>query len=196
MTSVHDPGPVTAWGELTRLRRELYDCITTRADALFELADAVLCSDGPVQSLVELSLVGGHRRGHGSLYAALDRGRLDVGRLRTALSTVGLPRAADGRLVLAVDVTCWLRPDAHTSPDRILCHTYGRGKDQHIMVPGWPYSFVVALQTGRSSWTAPLDAICLGDRRGGLTCRSSWGLRSGVLVEGGLTVLRSEPLWS
>ena len=51
-------------------------------------ADAVLCSDGPVRSLVELSLVGGHRRGHGSLYAALDRGRLDVGRLRTALSTV------------------------------------------------------------------------------------------------------------
>ena len=41
----------------------------------------------------------------------------------------------DGRLVLAVDLTCWLRPDAHTSPERILCHTYGRGKDQHIMIP-------------------------------------------------------------
>ena len=40
-------------------------------------------------------------------------------------------------------------------------HTYGRGKDQHIMIPGWPYSFVVALETGRSSWTAPLDALRL-----------------------------------
>lgn len=50
-----------------------------------------------------------------------------------------LPRAVDGRLVLA-DVTCWLRPDAHTSSDRILCHTYGRGKDQHIPVSGWPFS--------------------------------------------------------
>jgi len=26
------------------------------------------------------------------------------------------------------------------------------------MVPGWPYSFVVALETGRSSWTVILDA--------------------------------------
>lgn len=29
------------------------------------------------------------------------------------------------------------------------------------MIPGWPYSFVVALETGRSSWTAPLDAVRL-----------------------------------
>jgi len=29
------------------------------------------------------------------------------------------------------------------------------------MVPGWPYSFVVALESGRSSWTAPLDAVRL-----------------------------------
>jgi hypothetical protein len=57
-----------------------------------------------------------------------------------------------------MDVTCWLRPEAHTSPERVLCHTYGRGKDQHIGVPGWPYSVVVALEPGRSSWTAPLDA--------------------------------------
>ncbi|MCU1645851.1 MAG: transposase, partial [Nocardia sp.] len=26
------------------------------------------------------------------------------------------------------------------------------------MVPGWPYSLIVALETGRSSWTASLDA--------------------------------------
>ena len=30
------------------------------------------------------------------------------------------------------------------------------------MIPGWPYSVVAALQTGRSSWTAVLDAIRLG----------------------------------
>lgn len=49
-----------------------------------------------------------------------------------------------GRIVLAVDVTCWLRPAAHTSPGRIMCHTSRRGKDQHIGVPGWPWSIVVA----------------------------------------------------
>jgi hypothetical protein len=158
LISVHDAGAAGAFGELSRFRREFYECLTARADALFELTDAIVCADGPVGSLVELSLVGEHRRGHGSLYAALARGRLDVRRLRWALSAVPLPRAADGRLVLAVDVTCWLRPEAHTSPGRILCHTYGRGKDQHLMIPGWPYSVVCALETGRSSWTAPLDA--------------------------------------
>jgi hypothetical protein len=86
---------------------------------------------------------------------------------------VALPRAADGRLVLAADITCWLRPDAHTSPQRILCHTYGRGKDQHIPVPGWPYSVICALEAGRSSWTAPLDALRLapGDDAATVTAR-------------------------
>ncbi|WTZ05110.1 transposase [Micromonospora sp. NBC_01392] len=136
-------------------------CLTARADGLFDRADAVLCADGPVRSLAELSLSGEHRRDHGALYHALACGRLDIDRLRTALAAVPLPRAADGRLVLAVDITCWLRPDAHTSPQRILCHTYGRGKDQTIMIPGLPYSMVMALESGRSSWTAPLDAVRL-----------------------------------
>ncbi|GAA4617159.1 hypothetical protein GCM10023195_76460 [Actinoallomurus liliacearum] len=156
--SVHDAGVAGALGELSRFRQEFYRCLTPRADAFFELAEAVLCADGPVRSLVELSLVGEHRRGHGSLYAALARGRLDVGRLRWALSAVALPRAADGRLVLAVDVTCWLRPEAHTSPERILCHTYGRGKDRHLMIPGWPYSVICALETGRM--TGPAWPTC------------------------------------
>jgi hypothetical protein len=30
------------------------------------------------------------------------------------------------------------------------------------MIPGWPYSFVAALQPGRTSWAAVLDAIRLG----------------------------------
>ncbi|MCX5433029.1 transposase [Streptomyces sp. NBC_00257] len=149
------------FAELSRFRGEFYSCLTRRADALFELADAVLCADGPVRSLVELSLVGEHRRGHGGLYDALAAGEVDVARLRRALTAVPLPRSADGRLVLAADITCWLRPSAHTSPQRILCHTYGRGKDQHIPVPGRPYSVICALESGRSSWTAPLDALRL-----------------------------------
>ena len=148
MISVHDPVVGKAFGELRRFRRELYSCLTSRADAMFELADALLCADGPVRSLAELSLVGEHRRGHGSAYAAVADGRIDIERLRTALAAVALPRAVDGRLVLAVDITCWLRPEAHTSSQRILCHTYGRGKDSHMMVPGWPYSVIVALETG------------------------------------------------
>ncbi len=159
MSLLHRDARRDALAELSRFRGEFYSCLTARSDALFELADAVLCGDGPVRSLAELSLVGEHRRGHGGPYGAVSKGRVDVDGMRRALASVPLPRSADGRLVLAVDVTCRLRPDAHTSPQRILCHTYGRGKDQHIPVPGWPYSIVCALEPGRGSWTAPLDAL-------------------------------------
>ena len=64
--------------------------------------------------------------------------------------------------VLAVDVSNWLRPDAPTSADRLFCDVYGRDKGQAQLVPGWPYSFVAALETGRTSWTAVLDAQRLG----------------------------------
>ena len=96
------------------------------------------------------------------MYDALNQGRVDPQRLRRALAALPLPRAADGRIVLAVDVSPWLRPDAPTSADRLFCHVHGRGKGNAQMIPGWPYSFVAALETGRTSWTAVLDAVRLG----------------------------------
>ena len=69
---------------------------------------------------------------------------------------------SDGRIVLAVDVSPWLRSDAPTSPERLFCHVHGRGRGQAQMIPGWPYSFVAALEPGRTSWTALLDAVRLG----------------------------------
>jgi len=39
---------------LVDFRQQLYGCFGARADALFELGDAVLCAGGPVTSLVEL----------------------------------------------------------------------------------------------------------------------------------------------
>src|SRR3954470_14451457 len=149
-------------GDLARFRQEFYTSLTTRSDALFELTDAVLCADGPVRSLVDLTLVAEHRRGHGAMYDALAQGRVEPARLRRALASLPLPRTADGRIVLAVDVSPWLRPDAPTSAERLFCHVYGRGKGNAQMIPGWPYSFVAALETGRTSWTALLDAVRLG----------------------------------
>ena len=147
---------------LAAFRRDFHDCLHRRADALFELTDAVLCTDGPVVSLPELSLTPEHRRGHGALYDALACGRIEVGRLRRALAGLPLPRDESGRITLAVDVSPWLRPDAPTSDDRMFCHVYGRGSRSAQMIPGWPYSLVAALETGRTSWTAILDAQRLG----------------------------------
>ena len=147
---------------LAGFRGELYRCLTARADELFDLADAVLCADGPVRVLAGLSLVPGHRRGHGAVYDALNAGRADIGRLRWAVGAVPLPCWPDGRIRLAADVCNWLRPEARTSPERLFCHVHGRGKNAGQMIPGWPYSFVAALGPGATSWTAPLDAVRLG----------------------------------
>jgi hypothetical protein len=154
-------GPL-ALAVLSGFRRDLHACLSARADELCELADAVLCADGPVRNLAGLSLVPGHQRGHGALYDAVNGGRIDIARLRRSLAGLPLPRAADGRLMLAVDVSNWLRPGAATSPERLFCHVYGRGKGQAQMIPGWPYSVVAALEPGRTSWTAVLDAVRLG----------------------------------
>ena len=150
--------PVT---RLCRFRNEFYSCLGARADAQFELTDALLCADGPVRTLVDLSLVPEHRRGHGALYGGLNHGKIEIARLRRAVAGLPLPRVAD-RIVLAADVSPWLRPDAETSPDRLFCHVHGRAKGSAQMIPGWPYSIVAALGSGRSSWTAVLDAVRLG----------------------------------
>src|SRR6266516_2175993 len=163
MDSLQGDAPcVEARGVLSRFRAGWYQCLTPRRDELFELADAVLCAGGPVKTLVGLSLAPEHRRGHGALYDAVNAGRIDVARLRWSLACLPLPCWPDGRIRLAVDVSNWLRPDALTSPERMFCHVYGRGKGNAQMIPGWPYSVVAALESGRTSWTAVLDAVRLG----------------------------------
>ncbi|MEV4889206.1 transposase [Nonomuraea sp. NPDC055795] len=147
---------------LSRFRNDFYACLSTRADALFELADALPCEPGPVRSPVDLTLLPEYRRGHGAAYSGLNHGRIDVERLREVLARLPLPRWPDGRIVPSVDVSPWLRSDAACSPERLFCHVYGRAKSASQFIPGWPYSFVAALEPGRSSWTALLDVVRLG----------------------------------
>ena len=147
---------------LAGFRREFHSCLEARADALFELCDAVLCAGGRVSDLARLSLVPEFRRGHGALYDALGAGEVAFGRLRAAVSGLPLPAWADGGIRLAVDVSGWLRPDAAASPGRMFCHVHGRGRSAGQMVPGWPYSLVSALGPGASSWQVLLDAVRIG----------------------------------
>jgi DDE superfamily endonuclease len=88
-------------------------------------------------------------------------GRMDVDRLRIALAGLDLPRGSDGQIRLAVDVTPWPRPDAECSPQRAHAHRPCRCDGVRQTIPGWPYSIVAVLESGRSSWTAPLDAMRL-----------------------------------
>jgi hypothetical protein len=151
-----------ALAELSSFRMELYAAMPRRADALFDLTDAVLCAGGPVVSLPELSLDVVHRRGHGAMYDALAQGQLDVSRLRMALAGLTLPRGTDRQLSIALDVTPWARPDAECSPERLHCHRPCRCDGVRQTIPGWPYQVAAALGGGRTSWTGVLDVIRLG----------------------------------
>ena len=84
----HASGMGTAAG----FRRELYRCLSARADALCELCDAALCKQDRVHMLAELSLEPVHQRGHGALYDAVNCGKVQVSRLRWALA--GVPMLA------------------------------------------------------------------------------------------------------
>ena len=139
--------------DLQGFRTALYGCFRARADALFELTEALLHA-GPVPSPAHLSLQAAHRRGWGSLYAALVHGRLDLPALRRLVGWYPLP---EGEPVYAVDVSVWARCDAETSPGRGYYYHPSRHSAGQPIVAGWAYQWLSQLSFARDSWTAPLD---------------------------------------
>jgi DDE superfamily endonuclease len=69
---------------LRAFRAGLFVCLGRRRDALLEVLDALLAA-GDAPSLPHLSLAPGHRRGWGSVYAALRRGHVHAEALRALL---------------------------------------------------------------------------------------------------------------
>jgi DDE superfamily endonuclease len=149
------PDPAVALARLRAFRAGLHACCTRRADALVELADALLSAPGPVASLPHLSLEPSHRRSWASGYAALACGRIDAERLRDLLVRF-LPDADP--LVFAVDVTTWPRCDAECSPERGLYYHPSRHSAGQPIVAGWAFQWICQLGLARDSWTAPVDA--------------------------------------
>jgi hypothetical protein len=152
---LHEYADVETLSALSRFRDRFYGCLDARADALFELADAAICAEGPVTSLVELSLASVFRRGHGALYDALAEGVVDGERLRDLLVEQMEP---DAPLIFGIDATTFPRPNAECSPDRGLHYAPCRCDGKRKVVPGWEFQWVTGLEWGRSSWTLPVDA--------------------------------------
>jgi hypothetical protein len=152
------PMPTFPLARLGAFRAELHGSFTRRADALFELADALLCSQPPFLSLPHLSLEPVCRRGWGSVYDALSSGRVEVERLRDLLVSSLAP--ADP-LVFAVDVTTWPRCDAECSPERGYYYHPSRHSAGQPIIAGWAWQWICQLSFDRDSWTAPVDAARL-----------------------------------
>lgn len=117
-------------GGFRTFRQRFYQCLVRRADALFEPCEAVRCVEGsapahwrsyPWSGSIVSAMAG--------LYAGLVHGWLDIdhrGRLWSSLRHRQATGPGCGRHGLATP------RGAHVIA-RILCHTYGRGKDSHMM---------------------------------------------------------------
>jgi hypothetical protein len=151
------PTPTFPLARLGGFRSELHACFTRRADALFELGDALLCAPA-IPSLPHLSLEPVHQQGWASAYAALARGRLDTEQLRDLLVRC---RPAADPLVFAVAVTTWPRCDAECPPERGYYYHPSRHSAGQPTIAGWAFQWTAQLGFGRDSWTAPVTpAAC------------------------------------
>src|SRR5512142_1453572 len=145
---------VSAVRRLRDFRNRMFGCLERRGDALFELIDALLAA-ASVPSLPHLSLQPTHRRGWGSVYAALATGDIDTERLAGVLAAQ-VPEGAGP--VFAVDASTWARCDAECSPGRGFYYSPARHSAGQPIVAGWCYSWIAQLGFDRDSWTAPVDA--------------------------------------
>jgi hypothetical protein len=142
-----------AFAALTAWRSAQYAACGHRRDALFDLCDALLAA-GPVPSPAHLSLQPAHRRGWGSLYAALASGQLCEPALRALLAAHPL---AGGEAIYTVDASVWMRCDAETSPGRGVYYHPSRHSAGQPVVAGWAYQWVAQVGFAPDSWTAPMD---------------------------------------
>jgi hypothetical protein len=140
--------------ELGAFRQAIYtDCLTARADALFELEDALLTTPY-VTSPVALSLSPSFRRKWSSVFDALSDGGVDQAALRGVLLRVA---PADPAPLWAIDHTLWARPDAVTLPDRGFYHQPTRVPGGKPVAIGHAYTTVGIVPEVEGSWCLPLD---------------------------------------
>jgi hypothetical protein len=150
---------------LRAFRTALHACFHRRADALFELTDALPAAES-VTSLPHLSLLAAHRRGWGSLYDALAEGHLDVATLHTLLNR---HVASDEHPVYAIDLSIWPRCDAEASPERGYYYHPSRHSAGQPIVAGWAYQWLAQLNGRADRWTTPLDVQRLHPRQNATT---------------------------
>ena len=159
--------------QLEQFRQELYERISSRADALMDLVDA-LSSNTTARSVVELSLSPLFRQGYGSVYtairnfsvadplqAALGEGEAQEQGLRRLIAPY-LPHPEQRPFWLfGLDVTPLPRPFAQTLADRTFVHQSNPVKGGLPVTIGHPYSAVVALpervRPHDPPWVVPLS---------------------------------------
>jgi hypothetical protein len=139
---------------LQEFRQQLLGVFTYRADALFELIDALLLTLDP-RSPIELSLSPAFRRRFASVYDALRQGVIEPELARQLLTSAEPAEAVQiaGFAVYATDSTIVPRPDAKTLPDR--GYVYAADRDNTVV--GHQYNWLGRIIAQGQSWFAPRE---------------------------------------
>jgi hypothetical protein len=173
---------------LQTFRGKLLGIFPRRADALFELIDALVLTLDP-RSPVELSLSPAFRRRFSMVYDALRNGQVEPERARQLLVEAEPSEALTiaGCAVYGVDTTVDLRPDAETLPDRSKVYSTSQKK----AVPGHQYSWLGRIVSQAPAWFAPRDVerVATCDTPAIVAARQVLHLAATLVVAGILNVV-------
>lgn len=159
-----------------------------RADALFELIDALLLTIDP-RSPVELSQSPAFRRRFGMVYDALRKGEVDADLARQVLAEAEPSEALTvaGCAVYGVDTTIDPRPQAETLEDRSQVYSTSQKK----AVAGHQYSWLGRIVSQAPAWFAPrdLERVASRDTPAAVAARQVLRLAATLVVAGVLNVV-------
>jgi hypothetical protein len=150
--------------QLQQFRVELYHTFTRRADAVFELIDA-LSGDTQARSPAELSLSGSFRRQYASVYDGVDGWQFDGAAVKELLLQVAPGAECDGFRLIGIDHTPKPRLYAPKVADRSCVHQSTPIKGNKPITIGHDYSFIGQIDVTRSdTWLAALDVQRIASR--------------------------------
>jgi hypothetical protein len=143
--------------QLQQFRVKLYHTFTRRADAVFELIDA-LSGDTQARSPAELSMSPSFRRQYASVYDGLDGWQYDEVTIQALLLEVAPVPERGGFRLIGIDHTPKPRLYADKVADRCCVHQSTPIKGNKPITIGHDYSFVGQIDAHSSdTWLAVLD---------------------------------------
>jgi hypothetical protein len=141
---------------LSEFRRAAYACFTRAADALMNVADALL-TDTRARSLAQLSLSPFCERQWSSVYEAFQDGKIDRPALLDVFAQHAPMPPEDERLVVGGDASSILRVQSPTARDRTYVHASNLPEGAKPVRPGWQFSELAVLPNEKSSWAYVVD---------------------------------------
>jgi hypothetical protein len=141
---------------LADFRRTAYACFTRAADALMNLADALL-TDTRARSLAELSLSPFFKRQWPSVYEAFQDANIDRPALLNVFAQHAPMPPEPEHLIVGGDASSILRVQSPTARDRTYVHASNLPEAAKPVRPGWQYSELAILPAEKSSWAYVLD---------------------------------------